>query len=182
MSRRLSSAAVVVIVAVVALAIASAAAGHPVRHRTNVKTWSFQIDLPTGFEPGLKNGAVHWDNVSLQCHDFAVQPRGVNVDHLWDRYWIDGGGGIYAEQNDAHSSTVLDSGETWHQNINTYPTPAGLDLWSVAAHEFGHALSIEHLSHPNTMYAYFNYGDFYFRDADGGDVAAIRQLYPPGTC
>lgn len=59
-----------------------------------------------------------------------------------------------------------------------------VDLWSVAAHEFGHQVS---LTHPglattfefNTMYEEIDVGTIYARDRHSHDTEGINALYPP---
>ena len=90
-------------------------------------------------------------------------------------------GALLAETLFYHYGIVYDSSETWHLNVNVPPGASSVDLWSIAAHENGHTLAIEHLSPPNTMQEVIDtqtlYGTTHFRSLEGGDVAAIRSLY-----
>lgn len=154
----------------------------PPRHRTGYSTWTPQIDLPTSWDTALGYAATVWDNVSFQCHDFGVRPRGTSASIVIDRYYIDGPGLTLGYNNGVHTSIVFDSGEQWHLNVNTAPPSNALDLWGVAAHEFGHTLALEHMSSPNTMHRALSYGSTAYRSLEGGDVAGIRDLYPSGSC
>jgi peptidoglycan hydrolase-like protein with peptidoglycan-binding domain len=67
--------------------------------------------------------------------------------------------------------THFDEAETWTVNI----PPSGIDLVSVAAHEFGHALGLAHSTVGTAlMYPYYS-GAHRFLDAD--DIAGIQALY-----
>ena len=74
-----------------------------------------------------------------------------------------------AIMGDAH----FDEDETWTVNV---PTGAGkIDLVTVAAHEFGHSLGLDHSSVAGALMAPF-YGGPYRKVVDD-DIAGIRSLY-----
>jgi hypothetical protein len=152
-------------------------------HRTNLSAWHTSSNIPAGWEQALINGALVWDNVPSQCHDFQRVGTGSGQIPLWQGA-IDGAGGVYAITTDAHNNIKFDSAETWHLNVNTSPGGNSLDLWSIAAHEFGHTLSLNHgMAAPtDTMYATYSYGQTYFRTLEFADRTRIQALYPTGSC
>jgi hypothetical protein len=95
---------------------------------------------------------------------------------------FDGPSGILAHAfypppngGDIAGDTHFDEAEVW--TISTPPT--GIDLVSVAAHEFGHAIGLAHSTVSTAlMYPYYS-GAHRFLDAD--DIAGIRSLYGAGV-
>lgn len=71
----------------------------------------------------------------------------------------------------------FDDAETWTVNV---PTGGGIDLVTVAAHEFGHALGLRHSADPSALMAPFYSGPRRFLSPD--DILGIQSLYGgPGT-
>lgn len=68
--------------------------------------------------------------------------------------------------------THFDEAETWTLNI---PTGGGIDLVTVAAHEFGHALGLRHSDVSSALMAPFYTGPRRFLSAD--DIQGIQSLY-----
>jgi hypothetical protein len=96
---------------------------------------------------------------------------------------FDGAGGVLAHafypsnpdpiRGDSH----FDEAETWTLAI---PTGTGVDLVTVAAHEFGHALGLRHSADNSALMAPFYVGPRRFLSPD--DIAGIQSLYGgPGT-
>jgi len=53
-----------------------------------------------------------------------------------------------------------------------------MDIWNIAAHEFGHWLSLGHSEYYwATMYAYADYGETYKRDLYFDDIDGIQAIY-----
>lgn len=69
--------------------------------------------------------------------------------------------------------TAFDDAEPWSYL-------GSIDLVTVAAHEFGHALGIDHSDDPGALLAPFYTGARPWLSDD--DIAAIRDLYPPSGC
>uniref|UniRef100_H2Z9Z4 Peptidase metallopeptidase domain-containing protein n=1 Tax=Ciona savignyi TaxID=51511 RepID=H2Z9Z4_CIOSA len=101
-----------------------------------------------------------------------------------DPYAFDGKGGTLAHAFfPSDGRAHFDEAETY-----TYKGGPGVNLFIVAAHEFGHALGLGHSSVPNSLMAPFYQGytaNFRLHD---DDIAGIQQLYakkqrpnPPST-
>jgi hypothetical protein len=177
------AAVAVLISAIAASVFATASFGHySTSHRTNYYTWHTSTNIPSGWEQALINGVLVWDNVPNQCHDFLRVATGSGQIPHW-RNSIDGQGGTYAITTDAHNNIKYDIDETWHTNVNTSPGQSSLDLWSLAAHENGHTLALNHSSDVfETMYPWYGYGATYWRSLETGDRNRIQNMYPPGSC
>jgi hypothetical protein len=71
------------------------------------------------------------------------------------------------------------AGDTHFDEAETWTTPSGggvgIDLCTVAAHEFGHALGLNHSADPNALMAPFYTGRRCFLGAD--DIAGIIAIY-----
>lgn len=74
-----------------------------------------------------------------------------------------------AIMGDAH----FDEAETW--TVNVPPGAGGIDLVTVAAHEFGHSLGLGHSSVSGALMAPFYGGPF--RKVAADDIAGITSLY-----
>lgn len=75
-----------------------------------------------------------------------------------------------------------DSGESWWTYLSPVPSNK-LDVWSVAAHEFGHWLSLDHsCMSPDgkipTMCTPINYGTSWAHTLAQDDKNGIQALYP----
>ena len=172
-----------VVVAATAMAVATAAPAHinEIDHRTNKATWHFDYGITSGMHDALVNGALVWDNVPSQCHDFQRLTGSSQVPQ--QRWWIDGNRNIFAVTGWEHHQIAYDDGETWHLNVSAYPGPSSVDLWSIAAHEFGHILYLSHSGvSSDTMAEFYDYGWYWARTLEHGDRAGIQLLYPSGSC
>lgn len=108
--------------------------------------------------------------------------RFVNGDH-GDGSPFDGASGVLAHafypanSGSIRGDTHFDEAEGWTMNI---PTGGGIDLVTVAAHEFGHALGLRHSADSSALMAPFYGGPRRFLSPD--DIQGIQSLYGgPGT-
>jgi peptidoglycan hydrolase-like protein with peptidoglycan-binding domain len=106
-----------------------------------------------------------------------IRIRFVTGDH-GDGSPFDGGGGVLAHAfypppngGDIAGDTHFDDAENWSVNL----PPSGIDLVTVAAHEFGHALGLNHSPvNDALMYAYYG-GPHRFLHQD--DIDGIQSIY-----
>lgn len=163
--------------------------GSGVDGRTNLATWYQNPSIPSSWTTALGNGALVWDNVSSQCHDFVRQPYPNGQWFVWKNSNYDGREGVYAITPADHAAVMFDGAETWHLNVDASPGSGSLDLWSVAAHEFGHILSLAHAEFyggPSTATMAGGSGSYYGqtwrRTLESYDQTHERNLYPTGSC
>lgn len=155
---------------------------------TNNLTYSFQ-----NYTPDLPQSTVHWAidqafgmwsaETPLRFRRVAdgtggdIVIRFVAGDH-GDGSPFDGSSGVLAHafypsnSGAIRGDTHFDEAEAWTMNI---PTGGGIDLVTVAAHEFGHALGLKHSNVNSAMMAPFYAGPRRFLDPD--DIAGIQSLY-----
>lgn len=146
-------------------------------HPSYMSTWYTGGSIPSGWSDALVNGVLVWDNVSSQCHDFQRVSGSGQILHM--REYQDGAGNQYAFATWEHDRVSYDSSETWHLNVNVTPGSSSVDLWSTSAHENGHILSLVHSgTSGDTMYPYWNYGDYYLRTLTANDQFRERSIYP----
>ncbi len=89
---------------------------------------------------------------------------------------FDGGGGVlahafYPAQGAISGDSHFDEAETWSVNL----PPSGFDLYTVAAHEFGHALGLRHSSVNGALMQPFYGGPHRFLHQD--DIDGIQSIY-----
>ena len=73
-----------------------------------------------------------------------------------------------------------DDSWSWWYNVGT-PGTTFTDFLSIATHEIGHAMGMDHPSDTcteETMYAFSGWSETKKRDLNDGDIAGIRKLYP----
>ncbi|KAF9595888.1 hypothetical protein IFM89_005374 [Coptis chinensis] len=122
--------------------------------------WEFVI--PFTFSEAQES-QTHW-NITIGFH---------KLDH-GDRHAFDGPGGVLAH---AFEPTVgwfhYDADENWSPNPNTNQ----IDLESIAVHEIGHVLGLQHSAIPEAvMYGLFSPGE-QKRELHSDDILGIRTLY-----
>ncbi len=160
---------------------------------TNNLTYSFQ-----NYTPDIANPTVRWaiDHAfSLWSAETPLRFRrvadgtGGNIvirfvhDDHGDGAPFDGPGHVLAHAffpsnpDPIRGDTHFDEAESWTVNV---PPGTGIDLVTVAAHEFGHALGLRHSSDPSALMAPFYSGSRRYLSPD--DIHGIRSLYGgPGT-
>lgn len=131
-----------------------------------LKVWSDSTNLQ--FQQTSKDEAEIRISFARSLHD--------------DGYPFDGKGGTLAHaffpgQADVNGDTHFDDDETW-----TYRQPDGVgtDLFTVAVHEFGHALGLSHSSaDPSIMRPYYQgpVGEIAQYTLPMDDILAIQTLY-----
>lgn len=147
-------------------------------HPSYLYTWHTGGSIPSGWVQALINGALVWDNVTGQCHDFLRVTGGGHTQH--SRYPMDGTANTLAVTSSDHTQVTYDSTETWHLNVNVTPGASSVDLWSVSAHENGHVLALEHegSQYQDTMWPDFAYGQWWPRTLTANDQFRERNIYP----
>ncbi|XP_026431583.1 metalloendoproteinase 1-MMP-like [Papaver somniferum] len=93
---------------------------------------------------------------------------------LGDGYRFDGEMGVVAHAFPPNDGRIyFDAGDKW----STHPESDTMDFESVAAHEIGHLLGLEHIFEKNTiMYPVFEPGSTK-RQVQVNDVKALRAIY-----
>jgi hypothetical protein len=173
-----------------AIIVSSAFATHwpeEVDSATNREKWQKSPWLGDGWDGGLNNGVQVWDNVWYQSHNF-LRTSSEGILAYRPENTIDGKHGTFAFTWETHGGIAFDPAETWHLNIQTSPGLAAVDLWSIAAHEFGHTLSLDHEPLCNactegpTMVNTYGYGKTWMRSLEPKDRDDIQRIYPCATC
>jgi hypothetical protein len=76
------------------------------------------------------------------------------------------------------ATVLLDAAENWDLTVGAGDTPGTVNFSTVAAHEIGHALGLDHTSNPqDLMYPYYTGAKI---SASSNDIAAIQALYGSG--
>jgi hypothetical protein len=155
--------------------------------RTNKNTWFISGGVPSDWYTALINGVLVWDNIPGDSHNF-VRNQGPPAEFNMFRGTIDGKNGTFAVTPADHAVIKFDTDEKWHLNVNASPGPDTLDLWSEAAHEAGHILSLAHSNacygvgvygpSAPTMFLGYDYGLTWKRTLETYDVNHEKALYP----
>jgi peptidoglycan hydrolase-like protein with peptidoglycan-binding domain len=157
---------------------------------TNNLTYGFQEFSPDLTQAQVRSAIVQALNLwsAVTPLNFTEIPIGNNP-HIRIRFVsgnhgdgsnFDGASGVLAHAfypppngGDIAGDTHFDEAETWSVNL-----PAtGIDLVTVAAHEFGHALGLAHSTINTALMAPFYNGPH--RNLEADDVAGIQSIYGP---
>lgn len=151
-----------------------------------------------GKDSALYNAMNVWTFVPSANHSLTYKGRttagfatdGFNVASWGTGLGCSGSGGtgcfaltalvLNSNQVIIESDVTFNNGQTWSTN------GTNIDTWSVAAHEFGHALGIHHteVGSGPTMYAYYTPGTTGPRSLETDDKSALQcsqSVYPPTT-
>jgi len=169
-------------------------------NRWQGNTVKFYRNLPSDWHTAVNNGAEAWncaanftfldygnkskncpssDGYNVNCMGTIDDSGGILAQATWTSTSSDGGITWWVVEAD----TRFDSSESWYTGTGSCPYGKA-DLWGVAAHEFGHWLSLNHppdTCTEETMYAFTGYAETKKRDIHDGDIAGINYLYgnPP---
>lgn len=113
--------------------------------------WKFDTNLPNAFTTPTGYAAeTTWNVGAPSSFAFNYNTSCGNKVYYLN---IDGPGGKVAEawiyynlltKHLIETNFKYDSSEPWHTDVYTLPPSTKFDAWSIAAHEFGHWLTLEH--------------------------------------
>lgn len=153
--------------------------------------YKYDAKVPSSFRNFIQLGAASWNNVGRELRFGLVSGTtyaDVNVDYddLWWPYncntaltqWSLASDESAINWGDITFNNNICNGQyTWYYGTGTLACPK-IDLYSVAAHEWGHLVALEHSSQtadtmaPNTLC-----GDTKQRTLTTHDIAGIKYLY-----
>ncbi|MEK7866158.1 MAG: proprotein convertase P-domain-containing protein [Planctomycetota bacterium] len=157
----------------------------PVSYYTNT-----QATVP-GWEASVRAGFQHWDDVPNCVMDFTWQGQtnriattsdNMNVVSLSPDPAALGSGTLAVTTNWYWSNNTFSEFDMeWNQNQNwsTAGESWKMDVESVAAHEAGHALGLDHTNiYEATLYPSTGAGELFRRSLHADDMAGAQALYP----
>lgn len=147
--------------------------------------------LSSSWQTAVGNGASRWTNVSPSNFTWTPTDSWSNLNDVY-LGGIDGSGNVLATTTVYSTAGLIwqanmkfDTGETWYTGTGT-PSSSQMDAYSVAAHEFGHALGLGHTgsscsgteSSRPTMCPSYSTGKTYFRSLQTDDSNGLNYIYP----
>ncbi len=153
-----------------------------------------QHSLSTAWKSAAYSGAFQWNNVSGSGFSWGATDYEGNDNDVYLGS-IDGAYGTLGVTTTTYSGSSIirtnirfDNSENWYTGSSA-PLSTQLDAISVAAHEFGHGLGLDHTQSYNcsgsentrpTMCAYYSHGKTWGRSLEQDDRSGVVAVYPIG--
>ncbi len=163
-------------------------------YQNYIRYW-YHSSVPANFKPRIVDGAGSWNSAGRELYFAAgTSSNGLIKITYEDLAWPNGDSMAMSMTFAGSCAVTICTGAI---AFNTTPsiyhwytgtgTPNGsnkeVDLWSVAAHEFGHQVSLTHVSGStyvdDTMWPSTTIADTKQRSITTHDRAGIEKLYPP---
>jgi len=157
--------------------------------------WRFDSGFPSNstMRNYVSNGRFEWNDVGREL--WFSWNQSASDPFVWVRYndlwWpFNGALAVAVKQNCYHSAYICSADITFNKTIDGgwqhwYGQPGFtcdnkyVDIWSTAAHEFGHLVSLNHSPQTaDTMYATIECATTNKRSLTTHDKDGIKQLYP----
>jgi hypothetical protein len=148
---------------------------------SSTQGYGYASSLPVSFWTYIDKGANVWTNVTPSHWVWTIN----SPTSVWIYYsYIDGPGNIAANAA-PYGPITFDNSENWYAGSGV-PAYNQLDVQSIAAHELGHALRLNHTSgiycpgntNNATMCQGGPWGSYYMRTLEGDDRNGVNYLYP----
>lgn len=138
--------------------------------------------LSSGWKSVVYNSRTAWNNAGadMEIYYSTISQNDVDVDNfgstrwagrvLINEYWL---GRWYFSQVDMEINTYHTSA-TYGSIL---PASSRYDGQSIATHELGHLVGLEHSFYPTTMYLSAEPGTTWMRSLHSDDIAGIKAIY-----